>query len=406
MKHFAVVAVTAAFALLVAPGLFAEEQLDRRIRVLAWGGPPSSETNLERYRELADAGFADNFSPLPNTAAMAAALDLAKSTGLRLWLNLPELEKDPEGTAAQFKDHPALAGYYLRDEPSASDFGALARWAGRIRAVDPRHPCYINLFPNYANAGQLGTASYAEHVDRFVATVPVDFVSFDHYPVIGETLRPEWYENLEVVAAAAEKARKPFWAFALAVAHGPYPIATVEQLRLQVFSNLAYGAQGIQYFTYWTIRSTDWNFHEGPIDVNGRRTPVYDRVKTVNAEIRNLSPLFSGARVVRVGHTGTLPRGTHRYEPESPIAAVKTETGGAVVSTMEKGNRRALVVVNRDFRKALPVTIELDGSKVVREMGKDGATKQVVGKESVRELAPGDVLILEWGLRGKERLIA
>src|SRR5437868_3488260 len=80
--------------------------------------------------------------------------------------------------------------------------------------------------------------------------------------------------------------------FALTVAHGPYPIPTIEQLRVQVFSDLAYGAQGIQYFTYWTSKSDTWNFHEAPIDVSGKRTAVYDRVKQMNAEIRALSPVF------------------------------------------------------------------------------------------------------------------
>ena len=40
--------------------------------------------------------------------------------------------------------------------------------------------------------------------------------------------------------------------YALSVAYGDHPVATSGQLRLQVYSDLAYGAQAIQYFTYWT----------------------------------------------------------------------------------------------------------------------------------------------------------
>jgi cysteine desulfurase/selenocysteine lyase len=40
---------------------------------------------------------------------------------------VPELQSAPEETASKFKDHPANAGYYLRDEPNAADFPALAR---------------------------------------------------------------------------------------------------------------------------------------------------------------------------------------------------------------------------------------------------------------------------------------
>ncbi|MBN1293375.1 MAG: beta-galactosidase, partial [Candidatus Latescibacteria bacterium] len=255
----------------------------------AWIGPPAEQTSYARYKELADAGFTHSFSGFPDADAMQKALDVAKAAGIQLFVHIPELKSDPEGTVKRFKDHPALAGYHLRDEPNAKDFPELAAWVQRIRAVDDDHFCYINLFPNYASAEQLGNPSYREHVELFVKTVPVQVLSFDHYPVMTKGLRPEWSENLEIISEAARKAGKPFWAFALAVAHDPYPIPSIDHLRLQVYSNLAYGAQGIQYFTYWTPKSTRWNFHEGPIDFNGKRTVVYDRVKKVNEEIRNLS---------------------------------------------------------------------------------------------------------------------
>lgn len=296
---------------------------DPRIPILAWSGPPANETNAERYRELADAGFTHNYSGFANADAMEKALDVARAVGIKQFISIPELQTNPEKIAERFKGHPALAGYYLRDEPNAADFPALAAWTKRIQSIDAAHPCYINLFPNYANSGQLGSATYQEHLDRFIKEVPVPWLSFDHYPVVGKSVRGEWYENLELVSAAAKSARKPFWAFALAVAHDPYPIAEIEHLRLQVFSNLAYGAQGIQYFTYWTSESPHWNFHQAPIDTKGKRTVVYDRVKQVNAEIRALSQAFLSAEVLRVGHTGDLPRGTRAYEPVPPVVELK-----------------------------------------------------------------------------------
>ena len=369
---------------------------EERIAVLAWGGPPADQTTPERYRELADAGFTHNYSSFGSADAMAAALDLAQTVGLKQLVSIPELAKEPEKIAERFKSHPATGGYYLRDEPSASLFAELAGWTKRIQSVDPANPCYINLFPNYATPDQLATANYQEYLDRFVREVPVPFVSFDHYPVIGDKLRPEWFDNLERVAKTASAAKKPFWAFALAVAHGPYPIPTVAELRLQVFSNLAYGAQGIQYFTYWTFKSSDWDFHEAPIDVNGRRTPVYDRVKQVNAEIRGLSSVFHRARVIRLGHTGDLPAGTTRYQPEAPVVALGTASGGAIVSLLEKEKHRFLVVVNRDFRQPLPVEVTLDGSVPVSERRKGGALVPISGAKFSTDAGPGDVVILQW----------
>ena len=373
------------------------------IPILAWIGPPEAETNEVRYRELADAGFTHNFSGFSNIDAMEKALNVAQATGIKQFVSIPELQSAPEMVAERFKGHPALAGYHLRDEPSAADFLALAKWVKQIQAIDPVHACYINLFPNYANGPQLGTPTYKEHLDRFIKEVPVPFISFDHYPVVGNSLRGEWYENLEQVSAAARAAKKPFWAFALAVAHNPYPIAEIEHLRLQVFSNLAYGAQGIQYFTYWTVKSPHWNFHQAPIEVDGKRTVVYDRVKQVNSEIRGLAKVFKDAEVLRVGHTGKLPLGTRAFEPALPIKALKTGESGAVVSTLAKGDQLALVIVNRDLRSNMPLEVIFDRAANVSEVFKDGATRPIASAEIHAELPPGDIRVFTWNAKGDGR---
>jgi hypothetical protein len=368
-----------------------------RIPVLAWIGPPPNETTLERYCELADCGFTHSFTGFPDAASAAGALDVAGGAGVKLFLSCPDLHQKPEETVRRFKQHPALGGWFLRDEPSAADFPALADWVRKIQSVDPDRPIYINLFPNYASEGQLGCKTYREHVERFVKEVPVPVISFDHYPVVGATLRPEWYENLEIIAGAARSVAKPFWAFSLSVAHGPYPVPTLAHLRLQVFSDLAYGAQAIQYFTYWTPKDSSWDFNTAPIDVGGKRTHVYDLVRKVNGEIRGLSPVFLGARVVRVGHLGDpIPRGTSPFAPEPPVKAVATGGAGALVSLLSSGPRRYLAVVNRQLAGPMALAIELDGSRRVERIGKDGGASAVEGGTLRTNVEPGDLAILGW----------
>jgi hypothetical protein len=368
-----------------------------RIPVLAWIGPPPEETTPERYRELAEAGFTHSFTDFPSAEAAEKALDVAAGAGVKLLLALPDLQGKPEETVRRLGGHPALGGWYLRDEPSAKDFPALGEWARRIAAVDPVRPIYINLFPNYASAEQLGCPTYKEHLDRFVEEVPVPIISYDHYPVVGDSLRPEYYENLEMVAAAARRAGKPFWAFTLAVAHGPYPIPTIAHLRLQLFSDLAYGAQGLQYFTYWTPKDPTWNYHGGPIENDGKRTPVYDLARRANEEVRALSAAFLGARVVRVGHAGDpLPRGTTPCRLEPPVKALATGGVGAVVSLLENGPRRHLAVVNRDLARTMPLEVELDGSRAVERVKKDGAAERFEGNSFRASVEPGDMVLLSW----------
>lgn len=365
--------------------------------VLAWIGPPANQTTPERYRELADAGFNLGFSAFPDADAMARALDVAHAAGVKLMISCPELRQDPESTVRRFMGHPATAGYYLRDEPNASDFKALGDWTRRIRALDNTHPCYLNLFPTYASPKQLGTSTYREHVDRFLAEVPVQVLSFDHYPIVGEQLRADWYQNLEIIAAAAKRAHKPFWAFALSVAHNPYPVATVDGLRLQVFSNLAYGAQAIQYFTYWTPQSAQWSFHRAPIETDGTRTEVYDRVRQVNTEIQALARVFQTARVIDVAHLGvTLPRGTQRYEPTAPVVAIDTGDRGAVISRLRGPAHEFLVVVNRELKASTTLHVRFGQGARTYVLDRRGIPQRLAGREFDDIVTPGDIRVFAW----------
>jgi type IV secretory pathway protease TraF len=100
--------------------------------------------------------------------------------------------------------------------------------------------------------------------------------------------------------------------------------------------------------------------------------------------------------VLRIGHTGTLPRGTAAFAPEAPVKSVETARGGALVSLLAKGRNRFLAIVNRDFQAGVPLVVELNGSRSVSELQKDGTTRAIVSAQDARELAPGDIVVLTW----------
>ena len=367
-----------------------------RIPILAWYSIPPEQTSLERYLELKESGITYNLSFFNDAASMSEALETAWKAGIKMIVYCPELKTDPEKTVRRFMNHPAVAGYMLQDEPNQALFHELGEWAKKIQKTDENHFCYLNLFPNYATQEQLGTKTYKEHVDQFIKEVPVQFISFDHYPVLGDSLRANWYENLEIISAAAQKSGKPFWAFALSVAHAKYPLPTIAQLRLQVFSDLAYGAQGIQYFTYWTPPfDTIWKFNTAPITQDGKRTVVFDRVRQVNKEIESLSAVFYGARVISVSHTGIIPKGTKPLTSlPHQIKVLRTLGTGAVVSLLENGINSYLVVVNRDFKSTMTLYIECENN--VKRVLKDGSEISANAYQPQMEIDPGDIAIYTW----------
>ena len=372
--------------------------------ILAWYGIPAHEATVERFEELRDAGFTLNFRSFPSADAVAKGLDAAGKAGIKLIIGCPELEKEPEKTVRRFMNHSALTGYFLRDEPRSNEFAELGEWARRIQAVDNEHFCYLNLFPTgpKEHLDQLGVKSYREYVSRFDEQVPLPFLTFDHYPITRDGLKAEWYENLEEFSDEARKAGKPFWAFALATSHGPYPVPTPAMLRLQVYSDLAYGAQGIQYFTYWTPQGDSfWDYQFGPIGLDGKRTVAYDRVRAMNQELKALSGIFVGAKVISVRHTGDrIPRGTKRLTalPE-PVKVLETEGTGAVVSLLENKGRLYLLIVNRDYECPMRLTFYADES--VGRVLKDGSIVPAQAYTGVLEVDTGDAMIYTWTKKRK-----
>ena len=370
--------------------------------IVAYCAPPHGYTTTDTYRDMVEAGFTHSVvaaPAFPDYEAIDRVLSVADEVGMKVFINLPSIETEPEAVADRYQDHPALAGYFVRDEPSARDFPALKSTVERLQSVDATHPCYINLFPNYASQKQLGTTTYREHVDRFVAEVPVPLLSFDHYPVQDYQVRAGWYENLEIISQKARDKHIPFWAFALVSTHWSYYPATLAQLRLQMYSNLAYGAQGLQYFPYWAPNAAHTHTC---VDPEGNRGGMYDRVKQLNIELHHLSGVFHGAQVLSVGHTlgnpsDVLPSMTSPHVPTSPVMRIETKgRTGAIVSRLVNQSRYYVVIVNRDYAHVLMCSVDLDGTEAVGRVLKDGSIEPVTDRITEREIDPGDILILSW----------
>lgn len=367
-----------------------------RVAILAWRGPPAKHTSPERYRELAEAGFTHALTPFPSADAAGAALEAAAAAGIRLVLGCPELVAEPERTAARFRGHPGLAGYDLGDEPSPGAFPELATLARRLAAADPEGIRYVNLLPTYAAPGQLGGESYGRYLERFLDEVPMQILSFDHYPITVDGFRADYFENLELASALAAARGIPLWAFVLSVAHHPYPVPTAEHLQFQAFCDLAYGAKCIQYFTYWTPFPGRWDFHRGPIETDGSVTPTYALVRSLNRRIAELGPIFADAKPVNVGHLGNpLPRGTQPYEPRDGGPTIRLDGGRILVSHMRGEQLDYCVVVNRDLEQPARLTLVAGAGQDHTDLTTPGMPVAVIAGQA-SDIPPADLRIWGW----------
>ena len=365
---------------------------EAEIPILAWYSIPAAYASAETYQELKDCGFTLSFSHLASQADILNALDLAEQAGIKLIV--PYDDNNAQSFLAAVKDKPALYGYSLCDEPKTKQLDSLATLVEHIRATDNGHAIYFNLFPNYVDEETLGS-TYEEYVKQSIKKVKSNQVSFDFYPIRETGIVPSWWQNLELVKKESQTAGMPFWAFALSTSHNPYPVPTMAHLRLQMYMNLAYGAQGLQYFTYWCPTPGTWDFHDAPIAEDGSRTEVYDLVKAMNQELQARAGVFMGATVTGVYQTGNhQPDGTYAltgYNP--PLSRLSINDGEATVSFFENGKWAYMMMVNRSHITEFDYSIIFE--KDVQLVGRDGKVEDM-GTSLETHMDAGDCVIFRW----------
>ena len=178
--------------------------------IMAWNWTPKDPVVLANLRAcgLTVAGFvAPDGLDACQAAGLKAIVSEARTSNYD-WTKVDE-ERARTNVARLVEEvgrHPALYGYYLRDEPGAGMFAGLATVAKLVRELSPGKWPYINLFPDYASAEQLGTTNYTDYLEQFIATCQPRIISYDNYSLMDDgTVRANYWTNLEAVRAASKK---------------------------------------------------------------------------------------------------------------------------------------------------------------------------------------------------------
>jgi len=322
--------------------------------IMAWNWVPNDPAVLQKMRDcgLTVAGFVS-----PST------LDACEAMGLKAivsdprtsgydWTNVNEVEARQKvaSLVAEVGSHPALYGYYLRDEPNASLFPGLAKVADLVRELSPGKWPYINLFPDYASAVQLGTSNYTEHLERFITTCHPTILSYDNYSLMADgSVRAAYWSNLEAVRTASHKHGLQFWNIVLSSAHFDYREVTAADFRFQAYTTLAYGGRGLSYFTYFT--PDHGNYRMGPIDQFGNQTPTWYFMQNVNLQIQKLALTLLQLTSDAVYHFGPLPAGTSAPPTNSLLTGAGNDSLMAGDFTHRDGTRYVMIV-NKDLARS------------------------------------------------------
>lgn len=294
----------------------------------------------------------------------------------------------------RYKNNPTVWGFTAYDEPNANKFAYLSVLERKMLQYAPQKTRFFNLLPAVGSQW-LGVNNYRDYVEDFVETVNPPFISVDIYPVNIDRktnkrfVAPMLYKTMEVIRDVAEESDRPIWCYILSNQHGSYPKPTREYIRFSVFTALAYGAQGLTYYTYAMpdFDKGKGEYSNAPIDWNGKRTDVWYMVRDINNEVRNLEKVFLGAKVLDVSQTGAeIPDATKRLKTlPAPFGIIESDGIGLTVSHLRNGSEDYLLLVNRDINRKQKVY--LSRRQPVTRIYGDGSEK--IDKSNTFTLNPG-----------------
>lgn len=311
--------------------------------LMGWGPPPASETAYRTYREAHL-----NTVQIPATDAHAQAIRLAADTGLRVLLtDLERSGPDPEAWvefAAAF-DH--IAGWLLEDGLAPERAADVAARLDALLRLNPRGVAFAALAPPNGDRNAWNAAAQA-----LLATgMPV--LCF-HLPVLaddGSTDEGRLYGALE---AARERGGAALWGMIPVTAREGGRFASESDLRLLVYSHLAYGARGLCYDRYWRHapekKSDDPFAGWGSAIVEpgtGKPSYLWENMAKVNREVLALAPALLGLRAEKARFVGDVPPGAAALDGrDAPLRAVVAQRA-LIGFFRDEADRPWLMVVNR-----------------------------------------------------------
>lgn len=322
---------------------------DETIDFTAYAFDSDNMISEEGFRLLSEAGFTKTLALLqgrvdglnyasPSQAEVdrlmaqvnadaLAVLELAEKYGMKHYVfNEPlyNLERqtawydwvDELKDSATYTLSNAFAGHYFADEPTYATKGnAISGYKfdsskGEIvelvnaykayKAAFPESEVFINLLPldEAANSWfSSGTEPYQGYVDYYIENIgkELGYVSFDHYPLAyneGDGGITEYHLfNFEYVATKCKEAgiELRFYLKASdtgAESYNKRATQSINDLYMQIYSGLAYGAKEIVYYQFTDHTKTDGTIGDAVVSGTSLATGnVYNWAKKANNEV-------------------------------------------------------------------------------------------------------------------------
>ncbi len=323
---------------------------------------------------------------------------------------------------AQYATHPAYAGWYCVDEPAPQIHGSIETVANyyynALEALGVKDcPMWVNLFPMGYVSANYGYA--AEQYYREMASA-VGYLSYDQYPFQydyeDDLTANGFYANLNLAYKVAKELGISFQAFVATGGnwysswddHKSVRPATIEQTVWQVNTFVAYGAQGIQYFTlnvphaYYSYIS-EFGIEEGntgAFDPFGNKTKYFYAMQMANSQILACDHILMNATHHGIISKGEMMGGVNSSVIEPLIAEGKfreltavSDDATVMIGCFDYKGKTALYVVNGSYYDDTKVTLSFD-DKYCYDVIQRGKQVSVVTKNLTLQLSAGEAVMV------------
>ena len=310
---------------------YPEYDNDFKITFTAYAPVPAALMNDEQFQNLRDAGFTKALGLYEGRVGLnegmteseldekSAALkervsaDAEKALGLSEKYNIEyyvfneliyNIERYTENydkhlksmlVGETYSESTAFKGHFLADEPSLTEMEKLVSVVDLYKKYVPNGEPFINLLPCESKQSQANYKAYLEYYFNNFAG-KLGYVSFDHYPYGSiNGINDMYLWNLEEISERAKVAsvEKRGFIWSNLSANGYHRgITSAADIKLQAYTNLAYGVDEMAYFVYSSNGDSETTTNALINFRTGAKSNAYTWAKSVNNEVRSFEKAY------------------------------------------------------------------------------------------------------------------
>lgn len=346
--------------------------------------PEHLDPNEKMLSDVNDCGFNAIFYNVGSENTLNKVLASLVNLNLKLIPSSKLLKSDKSKSFVKtYRNKKEIVAWNFVDEPQYKDLPQLKEFYQGILNTDQKRPILVNLVGVFNQKYSGDSPDYISYMDTIKKIFNPLIWSFDTYPIVRYKDKDKFiveydpfYFNLECFSKFTRKLNSSFMTYSQSLSvvfnnGNVFPEAKASYLRFEAFSSLAYGAQGIVYWTYGQRESnTKEHYTSALIDLNGKKYPAWYSAREVNQEIKAYNRVFYKSRLIDCRHTGdNVYRGTRKLVGAfGPITHITSGGKGVLASLLQTDGRNYLIIVSHDPFGFQNVRLKFDSKYKVKEL--------------------------------------